>query len=950
MQAPVDLKSTVNLPRTDFPMKANLTQSEPKLLERWEREKLYEGLRELRKHAPVYMLHDGPPYANGNIHLGTALNKILKDFIIKSKSMAGFNAPFVPGWDCHGLPIEIKVDQELGARKAKMHPAEIRRECRQYAAKYVELHRRDFKRLGVFGRWNDPYLTMSAQYEAEIAAAFLEFLDQGYVYKGLKPVHWCIHCRTALAEAEVEYHPHTSPSIWVKFPLRSDPAELAAALAGRSVSAIIWTTTPWTLPANMALSFHPEVEYAAVATGPTQRDEVLIVARPLLAQVAEKCGFSPKDILATMEGSRLEKARFRHPFLERDSVGTLGAHVTMEQGTGIVHTAPGHGQEDFAVGERYHLETLCPVDDRGRFDPALVTSATPAVLPEYQGKTVWEANPIILDILRDRGMLLREESLEHSYPHCWRCRHPVIFRATEQWFINLDHQDLRGRALEEIKKVQWLPEWGLERLSNMLATRPDWCISRQRIWGVPIIVFYCDSCSQLFKERSALAHVVETFSRETADVWYIKTPAELLPAGTKCPHCGGAKFRPERDILDVWFDSGASHLAVLGKEAHLPWPADLYIEGGDQYRGWFHSSLLIAVGLKGRAPYRQVASHGWVLDEQGRTMHKSLGNVIEPQTIVNSHGAELLRLWVASMDFREDLRISKEMLQRLSESYRKIRNTFRFLLANLYDFDPARDPLPAGEMLEVDQWALYRMARLVELCRNWYQEFAFHKVHSAVTNFCTVEMSQFYLDIAKDRLYTFAPQSKARRSVQTALYRIADALVRLVAPILCFTAEEVWTHLPGRPVELTSVHLATFPETAELSGGLSVAQVERLHNWDRLMVVREEVLKKLEAARREKFIGNALEAKVELSAEGDWARLLEEYQPLLPMLFIVSQVELVGGSLPGAEEGVIRGLRIAIRRAEGSKCERCWNYSVQVGRDSEFPTLCERCAPVVREM
>ena len=950
MQAPVDLKSTVNLPKTDFPMKANLAQTEPKLLERWDREQIYGQLRKRRHSAPLFTLHDGPPYANGNIHLGTALNKILKDFIVKSKSMAGFNAPFVPGWDCHGLPIEIKVDQELGTRKAQMPAVEIRRACRKYAEKYVALHRRDFKRLGVLGRWEDPYLTMSASYEAVIAAAFLQFLDKGYVYKGLKPVHWCIHCRTALAEAEVEYHNHTSPSIWVKFPLDSDPAELSGSLGGRNVNAIIWTTTPWTLPANMALCFHHAVEYVAVASGPSESDDVYLVAQPLLAAVAEQLGFSPKAVLARVEGARLEKARFRHPFLKRVSVGTLGDHVTMEQGTGIVHTAPGHGQEDFAIGEKYHIEILCPVDDKGRFNPDISKLAASSILPEYAGKTVFEANPIILAILRESGMLLREEKLEHSYPHCWRCRRPVIFRATEQWFINLEHEDLRQRALNEIKKVHWLPEWGLERLSNMLATRPDWCISRQRIWGVPIIVFYCQGCNQLFTDHAALSHVVEIFEKETADAWYTKSPAELLPPGTKCRHCGSTEFRPERDILDVWFDSGASHLAVLGKEPGLPWPADLYMEGGDQYRGWFHSSLLVAMGIKGQAPYGQVVSHGWVLDEHGRAMHKSLGNVIEPQTIINSSGAEILRLWAASQDFREDMRISTEMLQRLADSYRKIRNTFRFLLSNLYDFDPARDQVPVGQMSEVDQLALYRMARLVELCRSWYQEYAFHKVYHAVYNLCTVELSAFYLDITKDCLYTAAPRSPQRRSVQTALYRIADALVRLVAPILCFTSEEVWSHLPGRPEGIGSVHLATFPETADLSGDLSMAQVERLHNWDRLTVVREEVLKALEAARREKFIGHPLEAKVELAAEGDWARLLEEYKSMLPMLFIVSQVHLSNESLPGAAESLIRGLQIAVRRADGSKCERCWNYSTRVGEDAAFPTLCERCAPVVHSL
>ncbi|MBI2816585.1 MAG: isoleucine--tRNA ligase [Acidobacteria bacterium] len=935
MRAPVDLKSTVNLPKTGFPMKANLPQNEPKILERWDKDKIYQQIRELRRDSPSYALHDGPPYANGNIHLGTALNKILKDFIVKSKSMAGFNAPFVPGWDCHGLPIEIKVDQELGSRKAGMAPVEIRRECRKYAQKFVELHRRDFKRLGVFGQWNDPYLTMTASYEAVIAAAFVEFLDKGYVYKGLKPVHWCVHCRTALAEAEVEYENHTSPSIWVKFRLVSDPEALSPSLSGRTVNAVIWTTTPWTLPANLALAFHPSTDYVALSVN----GEVFLVAEPLKQEVVKQLALSGAEAIATIPGYRLEGTRFQHPFLDRESVGILGDHVTMEQGTGIVHTAPGHGQEDYEVGQKYNLQTLSPVDDRGRFVEGY---------GGLSGHTVFDANPLIVDILRDHGALLHSELVEHSYPHCWRCHRPVIFRSTEQWFIKMDHNNLRGRALEQVRKVQWLPEWGQERISNMIATRPDWCISRQRIWGVPIVVFYCNKCNRVFTDHTALTRIVELFEKETADVWYTKTAAELLPPGTKCGNCGASDFRQERDILDVWFDSGSSHLAVLGKTAELPWPSDLYIEGGDQFRGWFHSSLLVAVGLRDQAPYRQVASHGWVLDEDGRAMSKSLGNVIEPQTIVNQYGAEILRLWVASMDFRDDVRISKEMLERLSDSYRKIRNTFRFCLANLFDFDPQHDSVPLEQMLEVDQWAVYRMSRLAALCRNAYQEFGFHKAYHGIYNFCTVELSAFYLDITKDRLYTAAPSSLQRRSVQTALYRIADALVRLVAPILSFSAEEIWSYLPARG--FSSVHLAHFPEPADFAGKLSVSQVERLQNWDRLIAVRNEVLKVLEVARREKFIGNSLEAKVELSAEGDWSRLLQEYQSLLPMLFIVSQVHLSPDALPGATESLIKGLQIAVRRADGQKCERCWNYSTQVGKDAEFPTLCERCVPTVKSM
>ena len=920
-------------------MKASLVQSEPRMLEHWETTKIYDQIREARRAAPAFIIHDGPPYANGNIHLGHALNKILKDFIVKCKTMEGFNAPFVPGWDCHGLPIEIKVDQELGSKKAAMQPAEIRQECRKYAAKYVDLHRRDFKRLGVLGRWEDPYLTMSASYESVIARAFLEFLEKGYVYKGLKPVHWCINCRTALAEAEVEHENHSSPSVWVEFPLASDAARLSSSLAGRTVSAIIWTTTPWTLPANVALAFHPSEEYIAVKPPPSRGDTVFIVARALLNDVASKCDWQSHSVVATLKGSQLEGQKFQHPFLDRDSVGILGPFVTMEQGTGIVHTAPGHGIEDFIAGEKYKLPVICPVDDRGRFTEGLT---------DYLGKNVFDANHIILGIVEARGRLLHQETLEHSYPNCWRCRRPVIFRATEQWFINLSHNDLRNKSLQEIRNVRWLPEWGEERISNMIAVRPDWCISRQRIWGVPIIIFYCESCNNQYKDYAALSRIVDMFARETSDVWYTKSAAELLPPGTKCSKCSATQFRKERDILDVWFDSGSSNLAVLANQPGMTWPADLYVEGNDQYRGWFHSSLLVGVGLRGSSPYRQVATHGWVLDEQSRAMSKSLGNVIEPQTIIQSHGAEILRLWVASADFRDDIRISKDRITRLSESYRKLRNTFRYCLANLYDFDPAKDQVPTTKMLETDQWALLRTSQLAEQCLTAYQEFGFHKVFHELYNFCTVDLSSFYLDITKDRLYTAAPQSHSRRSAQTALYRIADALVRLVAPIICFTADEVWSYLPGRPADLTSVHLAAFPDPAELSNGISAAQIERLANWDRLIAVRDEVLKVLETARKDKLIGNSLEARVELSADGAWAQLLQQYSAILPMLFIVSQVHMSANGLPDATESTIGGLRIAVRKADGDKCERCWNYSDFVGKNPEFPTICDRCSASVK--
>jgi isoleucyl-tRNA synthetase len=931
----VDLKKTVNLPRTSFPMKADLPKMEPRMLARWEQQRLYEKIRQARAGRPLYVLHDGPPYANGTIHAGTAFNKILKDFIVKSKTMAGYDAPFVPGWDCHGLPIEIKVDSELGPRKAQMTPVEIRRECRRYAEYWVNVQRRDFKRLGVFGRWDDPYLTMSPQYQAAIARAFVEFLDRGYVYKGLKPVHWCIHCHTALAEAEVEYEDHTSPSIWVRFALVSDPAQLDPALAGRKVWGLIWTTTPWTIPANMAIAFHPDFDYAAVETD----GDVYLVAAPLVEVTAQKCGWRQWRELARMRGRKLEGAVFRHPFIERDSVGVLADYVTLEQGTGAVHTAPGHGHEDYLTGQQYGIATYCPVGPAGEFFHA--EGAAGRLPEELIGKTVWEANPVVVGILRSRGALLAEETLVHSYPHCWRCHNPTIFRATEQWFIGMERNRLRERALEAIRQVRWMPAWGEERIANMIANRPDWCISRQRIWGVPIIVFYCENCGEPLTDRRVLDRVVDLFEQHSADVWYERSAAELVGPEARCARCGGQSFRKEDDILDVWFDSGSSHLAVLTEANGLPWPSDLYIEGGDQYRGWFHSSLLVAVGLRGRAPYRECASHGWILDAEGRAMSKSLGNYIAPEEIINRYGAEVMRLWVASVEFTEDARISDTILTRLSEAYRKLRNTFRWALGNLADFDPARDALPAAELLELDQWILFRAEELVRNCRAFYDDFAFHRVYHAIYNFATTDLSALYFDILKDRLYTAAPRSRARRSAQTALWRLTWALVRLVAPILAFTTEEVWDHLAKPAGAPESVHLAMFPEPQELTEGLDERHRERARNWDRLLEVRDAVLKRLEEARQEKAIGAPLEARVHLRADGDLYPLLAEYIEKLPEFFIVSQVSLE--QRPGEFE-------VIVERASGRKCERCWKYSTEVGADPAWPTICPACAAAVTEI
>ncbi len=929
--AKVDLKKTVHLPQTGFSMKANLGQLEPKLLAHWEQTGLYERIREARQGRPTYILHDGPPYANGNIHLGHALNKLLKDFIVRLKNMEGYDSPYVPGWDCHGLPIEFQVDSELGAKKAGMSAVEIRAACRKYANKYIELQKKDFMRLGIMGRWDDPYLTMSAAYEATIAEAFVEFLERGYVYKGLKPVNWCIRDRTALAEAEIEYENHSSPSIWVKFALKSDLTDVLPSLAGKPVYAVIWTTTPWTIPANLAISFHPSYTYVAIA----HAGAYYIVAEDRLADTARACGWGNATPAVSFKGEKLERLVFRHPFLERDSLGILGEHVTLDAGTGAVHTAPGHGQEDYVVGLRYGLPVYCPVDAAGRFFQA--EGAEGRLPDELLGKSVWDANPLVIEILKATGGLLGEEKIDHSYPHCWRCHKPTIFRATEQWFVGMDRgivdgKSLRERALDAIKTVKWKPEWGEGRISNMIATRPDWCISRQRVWGVPIIVFYCEGCNQTLTARAVLDRVIRLFREHSADAWYSMSAAELMGPDVKCPKCGGTEFRKENDILDVWLDSGVSHLAVLTEKNHLPWPSDLYLEGGDQYRGWFHSSLLVAVALRNAAPYRATATNGWTLDGEGHAMSKSRGSEAV-EKITNKYGAELLRLWTASIDFTEDMRLSDTILDRLIEAYRKLRNTLKYTLGNLHNFDPVLDKVPVEEMVEIDRWILARTQDLVEECRKAYDDFEFHKVYRAIYDFATKDLSSLYFDVLKDRLYTGATRGKPRRSGQTALYRVHCALVRLMAPFLAFTAEEAWSFTAKLPGDPESVHLALLPDPQdeELAHGLDAS---KLADWETLVEVREPVLKALEEARQAKLIGTSLEARVRMGA----TELLDKYKASLPAWFIVSQVVL------DDTKGVI------VERAGGQKCERCWKYSTLVGSDADFPAVCGDCAPVLKEM
>jgi isoleucyl-tRNA synthetase len=940
---PLDLKSTINLPKTDFPMKANLPQNEPKILARWEEMGMYERIRGIRKGAPLYVLHDGPPYANGPIHLGTALNKCLKDFVVKSKTMAGFDAPYVPGWDCHGLPIEIKVDKELGGKKLQMQPTDVRLACRKYAEKYLDLQRGQFKRIGVFGRWNDPYSTMTPQYESTVLDTFFSFYEKGFVYKGLRAVYWCIHDKTALAEAEVEYENKTSPTVWVKYSLLDDPENIDPALKGKKVSTIIWTTTPWTLPASMAVAFHPTEEYVAIPDR-NHPDAVYVVAerlaRNVQTDVKDSVSLDPATPLARFPGRKMERLNFQHPFLDRRILGVLADYVTMDTGTGVVHTAPSHGAEDFITGTKYGLDATSNVDERGILRNGL---------PEYDGLRVWEANPVIIELLKKHGALLASGKLEHQYPCCWRCHNPIIFRATEQWFIAMDAPmehggTLRSRTLEDIKKVKWDPSWGEERMNNMIAGRPDWCISRQRVWGVPIAVFLCESCGKPMNDPAINRKVTALFARAGADAWYTPEADTILPTGTKCRYCPCTTFKKEMDIFDVWLESGASYLSLRAGEPNYPWPSDLYLEGADQFRGWFQSALLCAMGKQGSPPYAGVVTPGWTLDEKGQAMSKSRGNDVDPVDIAKRFGGEVVRLWVASVDFREDMVGSEELMQRVAENYRKIRNTIKNMLGNLYDFDPRKDIVPFELMISIDQYMLRETAGLAEQVRSWYDGFAFHRIYQLINRFATVDLSAFYFDILKDRLYTALPNSIERRSAQSAMWGIGEALVRLLAPILSFTCEEVWQALPSFPDRLQSVHLADFPRTVDILGAnVPEHDPKLLEDWATLREFRDTVLKKLEDMRTKKVIGIGLEAHVSVAASGNLYHVLKRYEDQLRYLLIVSAV-----SLTNASGNTAAGATITISRAEGQKCERCWNYSTHVGEDSRYPTVCERCSAVLR--
>ncbi|MEE9613532.1 MAG: isoleucine--tRNA ligase [Thermodesulfobacteriota bacterium] len=924
----MDYKDSLNLPKTEFQMKASLPKTEPEAIRRWDGEGLYRKIMEAGKGREKYTLHDGPPYANGRIHMGHTLNKILKDIVVKSRFMSGFSTDYVPGWDCHGLPIELQVEKDLGKKKEErgknLSKPEIRKQCREYAGKYVEIQREEFKRLGIFGQWDEPYLTMDFSYQAAIMRELGKVHAAGLVYPGKKPVHWCASCRTALAEAEVEYADKESPSVFVKFRVKDSKGKFPG---DRDTYLLIWTTTPWTLPANLAVAVHPEINYKSVKVG----EEVWVLAEELVGPCMEKFGIEKYEPLDSIAGSELEGIVCTHPFIDRESKVLTAGFVTTEAGTGCVHIAPGHGQDDYQLGLRHGLDTYAPVDNYGKFTKEF---------PEFEGQFVFKANSGINALMQEKGVLIKEEKISHSYPHCWRCKKPIIFRATEQWFVSMEEKDLRKRTLEAIDKVEWIPSWGRDRIYGMIEKRPDWCLSRQRAWGVPIPALNCKGCDNTFLDKKVIDHMAEAFEKEGADIWFERGVGELVPSGVKCPECGGTEFHKEEDILDVWFDSGVSFAAVTEKRENLKSPADLYLEGSDQHRGWFHSSLLASMATRNRPPYGAVLTHGFVVDGKGRKMSKSLGNVMAPQKVIDRYGAEVLRLWVAGEDYREDIRISEETLKRLSEAYRRIRNTFRYILGNLYDFDPEKDSVAYDELGELDRLTLHRLEVLSRRVLKAYDEFEFHTIYHAVHNFCSVDLSSFYLDIIKDRLYTSKADSKERRAAQTIIYNVLDRLLRLTAPLLVFTTDEAWGFIPGKREE--SVHLSGFSEPREewLDDGLA-------EKWEKLLRVKDELSRALEEARKAKVIGHSLDAKVTVVPTPELKELLTEEAGTLKEMLIVSQLELSDAPPEGGEGASefpeIQGLKASIGKADGEKCERCWNYSPTVGESSEHPAVCERC-------
>ena len=931
---PQDYNSTIHLPKTDFPMRAGLPTREPIALEQWEKDRVYETLMEKNDGKPLFVLHDGPPYANGDIHMGHALNKILKDFIVRYKNMSGFKAPYVPGWDTHGLPIERQAIKAYGLNRDKVSTAEFRSKCKEFALKHVENQKKGFKRLGCMGEWDNPYLTLTHDFEAKQIEVFGEMARKGYIYKGLKPVYWCPHDETALAEAEIEYQDEPCNSIYVKFAVKDDKGKIRSLIGTtENVYFVIWTTTTWTLPANQAIALNPDFEYDFVKV---PSGEIYILAKELKDAVLKVGGFDSSEVLATVLGSDLEYIVCQHPFIaDRESVVILGEHVTLEAGTGAVHTAPGHGLEDYQVCMRYPdviHEVIVPVDSKGYMN-------------EYAGKFAGlyyeKTNALIVDDLKRTNSLYAVEEIAHTYPHCWRCKNPIVYRATEQWFCSVDA--LKDAAVEACHSIKWMPAWGEERMISMIRERSDWCISRQRVWGVPLPIFYCKDCGKELITAESIKAVADLFREKGSNAWYELEAADILPAGTACA-CGCTEFTKETDIMDVWFDSGSSHAAVLDERNYLHFPADMYLEGGDQYRGWFQSSMLTSIASKGVAPYKSVLTHGWTLDEDARKMSKSLGNGVMPLDLIKDFGADVLRLWVASADYRQDMRISKEMFKHLSQNYLKIRNTARYILGNLDGFDPKKDLVAYDEMAELDRWALMRMNDLVGRVEKAYEEYEYHIVTHAIHNFCVIDMSNFYLDVIKDRLYCDAENSVTRRSAQSAIYLILDALVRIIAPILCFTADEIWKAMPHRDGDDERAVVFNDMPKANAAYEFDEAKADK---WEKIISVRDDVNRALEQARAEKSIGKPLEADVTICADAAGAQFLSGCGEDLASLFIVSRVHVTTDPVDGLEGSSLGGIKVKVARAEGEKCERCWIYAESVGSDAQHPHLCARCARVV---
>lgn len=928
----MDYSKTLNLPETEFPMRAGLPEREPEFLKYWEENKIYEKKQELHAGHKKFVLHDGPPYANGKIHMGTALNKILKDIIMKYKYAQGFDTPYVPGWDTHGMPIEHAAIKNLGLNRHELDTLVLRKECHDYALKWIDEQRTDFKRLGVLGDWDHPYITMTHDYEAVQIHVFGEMAKKGYIYKGKKAVYWCPHCETALAEAEIEYGEEKSPAIFVKMPLVKDNGMLPEAAQGKPAYIVIWTTTPWTMPANVAIALHPDFEYAWVEC----EGEILFMAKEMLEAVGKVCKKDLSNIIGTCKGKDMEYAECRHPFetIDRKSLVVLADYVTLEAGTGCVHTAPGHGADDFETGVRYNLPIICPVDGSGKL--------TAEAGADFAGMFVFDANVPIIKYLAGLNRLFGKENIRHQYAHCWRCKNPIIYRATEQWFASVD--GFREEALNAIANdVQWIPSWGEARIHNMVADRHDWCISRQRVWGVPITIFYCEDCNEHLVNDDTINAVADLFAKEGSDAWWAHSAEEILPQGTKCPKCGGTHFRKESDIMDVWFDSGSSHAAVCKTRPELAWPADMYLEGSDQHRGWFQSSLLTSVATEGKAPYRAVLTHGYVVDGEGRKMSKSVGNTVAPQEVIAQYGADIIRLWAASSDYKADIRISKEILKQLSEVYRKIRNTIRYILGNTNDFNYETDKVEFKDMLELDRWALMHMQLLKKEVSAAYESYDFHVLYHAIHNFCSVEMSSYYLDILKDRLYAYKADSFERRSAQTAMYEIMLDLVVMIAPVLSFTMEEVWQFMKKPASMPESVFMMPWPECKE-----EYIDEALESKWDNFIEIRSEITRVLEGARRAKTIGHSLDAKVELHATGEALAILRSVEGDLATLLIVSQAKLVEGLAGGVEATGREDLKVTVQAAEGEKCERCWIYSDTVGKDAEHPTVCARCAAALK--